>query len=106
MNSKKPKKIENLVEHIRDCITSGSYRETFHATERKSKRNITLPEIVHVLMTGKHEKIKDYFEETFQTWNYAIRGKTINDLELRVIVSFEEERNLLIITAFYLEGRH
>ncbi|MFZ0565700.1 MAG: DUF4258 domain-containing protein [Chlamydiales bacterium] len=106
MASKKPKKIEKLLEHIKDCISSGGYRDTFHAIERKAERNITLPEIIHVLRTGRHEKSKDHFEEAFNAWNYAIHGKTIDGLELRVIVSFEEERDLLIITAFYLEGRH
>ncbi len=85
---------------------SGAYRNTFHAIERKAERNITLPEIIHVLRTGRHEKSKDHFEKAFNTWNYAIRGKTIDEMELRVIVSFDEEKDLLIITAFYLEGRH
>ncbi len=106
MPSKRPKKIENLLERIKDCINSGAYRGTFHAIERKAERNITLPEIIHVLKTGRHEKSKDHFEEVFNAWNYAIRGKTIDELELRVIVSFDEERDLLIITAFYLERRH
>lgn len=90
--SKRPKKIENLLERIRDSISSGAYRDTFHAIERKAERNITLPEIIHVLKTGRHEKNKDHFEEVFNAWNYAIRGKTIDELELRVIVSFDEER--------------
>lgn len=106
MPSKRPKKIEGLLERIRNCINSGAYRDTFHAIERKTERNITLPEIIHVLRTGRHEKSKDHFEEAFNVWSYAIRGRTIDELELRVIVSFDEERDLLIITAFYLEGRH
>ena len=104
MPPKRLKKIENLLERVRSCINSGAYRDTFHAIERKAERNITLPEIIHVLRSGRHEKSKDHFEEAFNAWNYAIRGKTIDGLELRVIVSFDEERDLLIITAFYLEG--
>ncbi len=102
---KKPKKIENLLERIRKCIDSGAYRDTFHAVTRKAERNISLPEIVHVLRTGRHEKNKDHFEEAFNSWNYAIRGRTIDEAELRVIVSFDEERDMLIITVFYLEER-
>ena len=60
MAAKKPKKIQNLIERIRDCIASGAYRDTFHAVKRISERNITLPEIIYVLTTGKHEKSKDY----------------------------------------------
>lgn len=65
MPSKRPKKIENLLEHIRNCISSGAYRDTFHAIERKAERNITLPEMIHVLKTGRHEKSKDHFEVAF-----------------------------------------
>jgi hypothetical protein len=106
LSSKRPKKIENLLESIRNCISAGAYRDTFHVIKRKAERNITLPEIIHVLKTGRHEKSKDHFEVAFNAWNYAIRGKTIDELELRVIVSFDEERDLLIITAFYLKERH
>lgn len=58
-----------------------------------------------MLNTGRHEKAKDKFDEAFQTWNYAVRGWTLDGLDLRVIVSFDDERDLLIITAFYLEKR-
>lgn len=101
--SKRPKKTEHLVERIKSCIASGAYRDTFHAAMRKSERNITLPEIIHVLTTGRHEKSKDKFDEAFSAWNYAVRGQTVDDLDLRVIVSFDEEMDLLIITAFFIE---
>lgn len=101
----KPKKLDQLLERIRECVVSGAYRDTFHAMERKAERSISLPEIIQVLITGRHEKSKDHFEEAFKAWNYAIRGKTLDGAELRVIVSFDEETTLLIITAFYLEVR-
>jgi hypothetical protein len=101
----KPKKIENLLERIRCCIKAGAYRDTFHAIQRKKERDISLPEIIHVLTTGRHEKGKDRFDDAFNAWNYAVRGLTVDELDLRVIVSFDEERDLLIITAFYLEER-
>ena len=61
--------------------------------------------MIFVLKNGRHEKAKDKFEEAFSSWNYAVRGKTVDKEDLRVIVSFDEEKKLLIITAFYLEGR-
>ena len=64
-----------------------------------------MPDILHVLMTGYHEKQKDQFDETWQSWNYAIRGKTTSNDDLRVIVAIDEEISLLIITAFYIEKR-
>lgn len=101
----KPKKIENLLEKTRECIRSGKYRDTAHASKRKDQRKITLPEIIHVLNTGGHEKSKDKFDEAFNAWNYSIRGFTLDEMDLRVIVSFDEETELLIITTFYIEKR-
>lgn len=105
MVNPRPKKIENLLELIRKCISSGKYRDTTHAKKRKLERGIILPEIIHVLNYGRHEKSKDWFDEAFSAWNYAIRGLTLDERDLRVIVSFDKERDLLIITAFYLEKR-
>ena len=60
--------------------------------------------MVHVLRVGRHEKSKDIFDEVFDAWNYAVRGKTLEGMDLRVIISFDEA-NLLIITAFFIEKK-
>lgn len=60
-------------------------------------------EYEYVLKTGWHEKRKDTYDEIeYKTWNYAIRGKTVDARELRVIVSFAED-GMLIITVIELE---
>ncbi len=41
-------------------------------------------------------------DERHEAWCYAIRGKTVDKRELRVVVSFDENY-LLIITAIGLE---
>lgn len=102
----KPKKIEDLLEKIRACIKLGKYRDTTHAIVRQQQRKIILPEMIYVLTTGRHEKSKDRIDEAYNTWNYAVRGFTLEGKDLRIIVSFDEERDLLIITAFYIERRN
>jgi len=72
--------------------------DTVHATQRLSERAITRQEILYVLKNGFREQRKDRFDEQYDAWNYAIRGKTVDGRQLRVIVSFEESV-LLIITA-------
>lgn len=52
--------------------------------------------------SGWHEKRKDSYSEEFKAWNYAIRGSTIDEREIRVIVSFDDS-GLLIITVIDLE---
>ena len=90
------------MDQIRLCIEKGSYLDTRHAIDRQNERQITRPEILYVLKNGYHEKRKDKFDESYNSWNYSVRGKTVDRRELRVIVSFDES-GMLIITAIDLE---
>jgi hypothetical protein len=94
-------KIARLMEHISKSLDAGRYLDTRHATDRQNERAITRPEILYVLRHGYHEKRKDRFETQYQGWNYAIRGKTIDLRELRIIVSFDKNL-MLVITAIDL----
>lgn len=86
---------------IRNCVETGKYLDTHHSTQRQGQRAITRPEFLYVLKNGHHEKRKDQFDETHQAWNYAVKGKTVDKRELRVVVSFDEV-GMLIITAIDL----
>lgn len=64
---------------------------------------ITLPEALHILKTGYEEKSKDSFDNEWNTWKYAIRGKAIRDeREIRIIVAFDENE-MLVITVMHVE---
>ncbi len=87
------------------CINANLYVETKHVFQRYIDRGIRRWEIFDVLINGYHERQKDYYENDFQKWNYAIRGKTIDGKELRIVVSFEDGHSpevLIIITAIDL----
>jgi hypothetical protein len=102
VTKKRPPKIENLLEKIKECIDQKMYTQTEHAIVRQEERKITLPEIRYVLLTGYEEKIKTSFDDHHNTWNYAIRGKTkIDKLDLRIIVAFDE-KGMLIITVMHV----
>lgn len=98
----RPPKISNLMVEVRRCLETGKYLDTRHATERQAERDITRPEVLKVLRTGFHEKKKDQFKEEYQTWNYAVRGKTVDARNLRVIISFDPN-GMLIISAIDLD---
>lgn len=100
---KRLEKHDNLLALTRECIRSGKYVVTKHTLDRCKERNISFLEIIDVLNKGKHEKSKDKFNEIFHAWDYSIRGKTVEDRELRIIVSFDRETKLLLITAIDLE---
>ncbi|PKL79085.1 MAG: hypothetical protein CVV27_02370 [Candidatus Melainabacteria bacterium HGW-Melainabacteria-1] len=100
--SLRPAKEPNLMQKIRVALASGDYLDTVHASERQAERNITAPEYEYVLKHGWHEASKDRLDESYDAWNYAIRGRTLEQRELRVIVSFDPA-GLLIITVIDLE---
>ena len=101
----KKDKIPDLLVRVQRCIEQGLYLDTRHATDRQSERKISRPEILYVLKNGRHEKNKDQYQERYKAWNYAIRGKTVDKRDVRVIISFDEH-NMLIITAIELEQRY
>lgn len=85
-----------ILEHIKD----GKYRLTKHAAEEQAKDEIDLQDTLHVLKTGLHESKKTRFDSAFKTWNYAIRGKTEDLRNVRVIISFSTE--MMIVTVIGL----
>ncbi len=99
----RPDKIDDLLQRVRACVDEAKYRVTLHADQRMKQRGVTLPEALHVLRTGWHEKRKDSFDEVFQTWNYAIRSQTYEDRSVRVIVSFDEAEQVVVITVIDLD---
>lgn len=101
-SSNRAEKVLDLLEKVRDSVKNGNYRDTRHSYERGIERNISLSEIIEVLeKNGYHEKNKDEYKDNFQSWNYAIRGKTFEGNELRIAVYFEEDL-LMIATVIKL----
>ena len=90
--------VEDILGEVRKHVESRSYRITKHAQERQEQHKVTLPNILFILSQGFHEKEKTLYSNEFQTWKYALRGKTIDGLdEFRVIVAFENEMAILTI---------
>ncbi|OGQ17560.1 MAG: hypothetical protein A3B70_03270 [Deltaproteobacteria bacterium RIFCSPHIGHO2_02_FULL_40_11] len=98
---RRPPKTPNLLSKVGHCLDQGRYLDTRHASLRQRQRWISRIEVLYVLRNGFHEQRKDKFDMAFKSWNYAVRGKTIDKRDLRIIVSFDEN-NMLIITAIEL----
>lgn len=98
-----PPQVEDLLGIIKKCIEEKKVRQTYHAIERRRQRNINLPSMMYVLKTGYHEKRKTTFDPVFKRWKYAVRGITLDELDVRVIISFDE-RGMIIITAISIAG--
>jgi hypothetical protein len=101
---KHPEKLRSLIAQIRGCLDSGKYLVMPHARTREKQRKILRSEVIYVLRHGYHEKRKDKYDAQYQAWNYALRGYTIDRRELRIVVSFDDDRELLIITVIDIRG--
>lgn len=97
----RPPKFDDVMDTINTCLEMGHFLDTSHSNERMKARQVTRSEALYVLRHGHHEKKKDKYDDQYQAWNYSIRGKTLDKIELRIIVSFDEF-GMLIITVIKL----
>ena len=83
-----------------------------HARIRGEERDIDLADVKYVLKNGRHEIVKTEFDEAFNNWKYAIRGKTLDGIDVRVIldgidvrviVAFDHNSIMHIITVINLD---
>lgn len=98
----RPPKISHLLFEVKRCLESDSYRRTVHARIREKERDVSLTHIRFVLKNGWHEESKDQFDDAFNAWKYAIRGKTVDEVDIRIIVAFDDENIMNIITVINL----
>jgi hypothetical protein len=91
------------IQKAQEYIARKSYRISRHALKRQEERTVSLREILYVLKNGCHEEKYSLFDVRNQTWKYAIRGKTFDGVDLRIIVAFLEE--MAIITVIKITKR-
>ena len=104
VKKKTPEKLSNVLEKIKECIDQERYIFSKHSLDRVRERNIDIPTTINVLLTGYEEKKKTCFDKEKNSWKYAIRGKTDDELNVRIIVSFNEDGMVVITVMHILEG--
>ncbi len=93
----------DVLQQVKQHVRNGTYIVREHALMRQEQRSICLPDVLYVLVNGRHEQEKDIFDVKYQRWKYAIRGRTVNASDLRIIVAFHEK--MAIITVIKLVGK-
>ncbi len=99
--TEKPPKDREIELKIKDCLIKRRYRQSLHAFERIDKRKVSFQDVLFVLETGRREEAKDAFDEAFKNWKYSIRGNTLENVDIRIIVTLNES-NVVIITVVNL----
>jgi len=103
MKGQRPDKIENVAELAKNLIQKGAFVISKHAKLRQGQRHLTPGDIKNIINTGYHEKRKDEFKDEHSDWNYAIRGKTLDEEQARVCIAFTEKSHFVVITVIRLE---
>lgn len=95
-----PPQIEDLLYVVKIHVDERRYRQTIHALQRQHERQIDLLDALYVLKNGYHEKKKTHFDTVNKAWKYAVRGKTLDKQDVRVIIAFDDD-GMLIITVMH-----
>lgn len=99
-----PQKMPGVLSLIQERARSGAFIILPHATFRREERQVAVAEIAFVLIHGDREPSKDEFKVEFGSWNYAMRGKTVDGRNLRIAVAFDEDE-MLVVTVIPLGKR-
>lgn len=87
-----------VLNRIRRAIRDKKYQITDHALEEADNDNLTLDDILTVLLTGDLDST--YTDDPRGT-RYVVRGDVEND-EVDVVCRFREDGTLLIIITVYV----
>ena len=91
-----PPKDPNVLDKVRKALADNDYRIHPHAQLRMNERDVILGEVTYILKNGYYEASKDEFDHRFQNWKYSIRGNTIDERDLRIVVKLAGK--MMIIT--------
>lgn len=83
----------------RRIVESGFIETPQHQQDRAIERNVTSRDIAHCLTMGRVTREPEW-NERHQEWRYRIEGEDIEGVELTLIVAFEDEETLAVVTVF------
>lgn len=91
---------ERILKRCRERIRSQQYVMTHHARKEMNVDDLTIYDVEHGILTGKMlERQKD---RVTGEWKYRVRGETLEDDKLEVIVKLSPTEKLVIITVYIL----
>lgn len=109
LNKKPDKKTDTeLWALILEMISNGDYIFLRHAQDRLKDRKVSDLDVLDILENKpkrkrKRNKSKDTFLPGYKDWNYCIEGNDLDNKKIRIIISFDEER-MLVITVIRIDN--
>lgn len=101
---KRPEKLRNILQVTAQAVREGRLTYSGHANSRMKERDITKPDVERLLTLGQHEARKDQFHQGFDSWDYAIKGQTIDGRSLRVVIALVHP-GVCVVTAIDLDAK-
>ena len=83
------KKEKDLIRKMKTLLGVNKLRISPHCSKRMNERNILYYEILQALSNGRHDPKRDRFNSAFKSWDYSIKGQTIDGRDLRIGITFE-----------------
>lgn len=83
----------------RRIVEIGFIETPQHQRDRAIERNVTSRDIAHCLTMGRVTKEPEW-NERHQEWRYRIEGEDVEGVELTLIVVFESDETLVVVTGF------
>lgn len=80
---------------IRKNLVKGEIVPTSHFSKRMADRKISMQDVIAVLKNGAIHDEPELDIKTHQ-WKYRVKGKTIDNEPLVVVVVLDGQRNILI----------
>ena len=110
---KKPikKNDKELWDLIAEKISNSDYVFALHAKDRQKTRNVTDIDVLDILENKenrkrKRNKRKDIYIKGYQDWNYCIEGLDLDENNIRIIVSFNDELMMVVTVVRFGAGEN
>ena len=92
---------DELRVRVHRIVCYGTVRESWHSKNDRSYRNISLDDIQHMLRNTWKLAGKPTWDDAHWNWKYKLAGEDLEDDELTVVITVnEEEVTILIITKY------
>ncbi len=92
---------DELRVRVQRIICYGTVRESWHAKNDRSYRNISIDDIQHMLRSPWKLAGKPKWNAEHSNWNYKLVGEDLDDDELTLVIAVHAEQvEILIITKY------
>ena len=95
-------KCPDVLSRIRRGAKDGHILFTRHADERCHQRGVDYADVKRVLLKGQREEEKDRYDAKHGGWSYAMKGTTLDEDCLRVVVVLKAP-GLLVVTVYLVD---